>query len=333
MSNISSIAQQLNDISGKYEFYNSVVIMIGGLISNLFIILILTHLRIFRGHQCAFYLIIECSANIGLISTILSSRILAHILGIDPVHLSIIWCKIRSWATQVFAFISLFTICSATLDQYLSTNYRYSFRQMSTLKLAYRLIFCIISFAILHNIPLLFLTEIHPITGCSVYNSILNKYYGFFYYPFVVSLLPMIITSSMSLLAYRNVRRIIRLQVPIVRRRLDQQLTAMILARVICLLTLGLPYIIYSISILNISINPNNSIGLAIKQLIGAILLSLFYGNYSINFYIFLIISSRFRHQVKYFLIKKCCHHGRRLQRGVVVPQNIQPVISIVDLD
>jgi hypothetical protein len=330
MSNFSSIAQLLNDISAKYEFFNSVVIMFGGLISNIFIILILTNLRIFRGNQCAFYLIIECSSNIGLLSTILSSRILAYILGIDPVHLSIVWCKIRSWATQVFAFISLFTISCATLDQYLSTNHRYSFRQMSTLKLAYRLIFCIISFAIIHNIPLLFLTEIRPITGCSVYNSILKKYYAFFYYPIVVSLLPVIITGSMSLLAYRNVRKIVRLQVPIVRRRLDRQLTAMILARVICLLTLALPYIIYSVSTVNISINANDYTGLAIEGLINAIILSLFYGNYSINFYIYLAISSRFRHQVKYFLTRKCCHHGRLRQ---VVPQNVQRGISVVDLD
>ena len=157
--------------------------MIAGLLVIFLLFYILTRLRIFRGNQCAFYLTIECLANIGLLLAIFSSRILAYILGTDPVNLSIIWCKIRSWATQVFGFISLLTICFATFDQYLSTNHRYSFRQMSTIKLAYRLTIFIICFAIIHNIPLLILTEIHPITGCSVYNVILKNYFSYFYYP------------------------------------------------------------------------------------------------------------------------------------------------------
>jgi hypothetical protein len=332
MSNFSStsIAQQIYDISEKYEFYASVLIMTGGLISNIFIILILTHLRIFRGNQCAFYLIVECFANIGLLSAMLSSRILAYILHIDPVHLSIIWCKIRSWATQVFGFISLFTICFATLDQYLSTNYRYSVRQMSTLKLAHRLTIFTISFAVLQNLPLLILAEIHPITGCSIYNVILRQYFSYFYYPIVTSFLPIIVPSSLSLLAYRNVRHLVRRQIPIVRRRLYRQLTAMILARVICLLSLGLPYIIYSLCALNISIKDDDYTGLAIQRLIDAIMLSLFYANFSMNFYIFLAISSRFRHQVKYFLTKKCCHYVRSHQ---IMPQNDRHAISVIDID
>lgn len=140
--------------------------MFSGLISNIFIILILTHLRLYRGNQCAFYLIIECFTDIGLLSVIFSSRILAYILGIDPVHLSIIWCKIRSYATQVFCLISLLTICFATFAQYLSTNHRYSFRQISTIKLAYHLTLFYICFSILHNIPLLILTEIQSTHGC-----------------------------------------------------------------------------------------------------------------------------------------------------------------------
>jgi hypothetical protein len=201
---------------------------------------------------------------------------------------------------------------------------------MSTIKLAYRLTFFTICFAILHNIPLLILTEIHPITGCGVYNVILKNYFSYFYYPVVTSFLPVTVISSFSLLAYRNVRRIIRRQIPIERRRLDRQLTAMILARVICLLSLGLPYIIYSLYRSNISIQENDYLSLAIQQLIDAIMLSLFYTNYSINFYIFLIISSRFRHQVKYFLTKKCCHYIRSHQ---VVPKNTPHIISIIDLE
>ena len=304
--------------------------MTGGLISNTWIILILSHLRIFRGNQCAFYLIVECFANLGLLSLILSSRILTYIFHRDPVHYSIIWCRIRSWSVSVCAFISLMTISFATFDQYLSTNYRYFLRQLSTLKLAYRLTIFNISFAVLQNLPLLILSEILPIQGCSIQNPILVKYFSYFYYPVLTSSLPLIVTGSLSLLAYHNVRHLIRRQIPVVRRRLDRQLTAMILARVISLLGFGLPYIFYSLCALNISVDNNDQRGLAILRLIEAIMLSLFYTNYSINFYVFLFISSRFRHQVKYFLVKRCCHFVRLNQ---VAPNYDHHAISIIDLD
>ena len=50
---------------------------------------------------------------------------------------------------------------------------------------------------------------------------------------FFNGLLPIFVSSLFSLLAYRNVRRIVRRQIPMDRRRLDQQLTAMIFMRVI----------------------------------------------------------------------------------------------------
>ncbi|CAF3676024.1 unnamed protein product [Rotaria socialis] len=48
----------------------------------------------------------------------------------------------------------------------------------------------------------------------------------------LVGMIPIVISALFSLLAYRNVRHIIRRQTPVFRRRLDRQLTAMILLRV-----------------------------------------------------------------------------------------------------
>ena len=332
MSNVSNstLVNRFYDVTAKYAFYSSVVIMTAGLISNVLIILILSHLRIFRGNQCAFYLVVESFANIGLLSLILSSRILSQIFHIDPVHLSVVWCRIRSWSASVFALISLMTICFATFDQYLSTNYRYSFRQFSTLKLARYLTIFNINFSVLHNLPLLILSEIRSSGGCSTYNPILVKYFSYFYYPVLTSSLPVIITSSFSLLAYHNVRHLIRRQVPVVRRRLDRQLTAMVLARVVCLVAFGLPYIIYSLCALNIRVRENDLTSSAILRLVEAIMLSLLYTNYSINFFVFLFISSRFRNQVKHFLTKKCCRHVRSHQ---VAPNYDHHAISVIDID
>jgi hypothetical protein len=273
---------ELFNLADAYTWYISIFSLIIGIISNLFIIFVFSSLQEFRGHQCAFYLISESITNIGLLVPIYFSRILACIFGQDPVNISLIWCKIRTVFTQICGLCSLATISFAAFDQYLSTNHRPSVRQRSTLKLAHRVTIVIVCFAIIHSIPFSIFYEIRSTLGCLAYNPTFVNYQTFFDYPVLLSCLPLMVTISCSLLAYRNVRRITRLQVPIIRRRLDHQFTATILARVLCLVTLGIPYIIYCLCELRINIAVNDENDLAIKRLIEAIILSLFYGNFSV---------------------------------------------------
>ena len=91
--------------------------------------------------------------------------------------------------------------------------------------------------------------------------------------------LPLLITLGFSTLAYRNVRRIVRRQIPMVRRRLDHQMTALVLGRVISIVTCGLPYMSFNLYFLNTS-NSNNNEDLA---LIGSILYSLLFTNFGVS--------------------------------------------------
>ncbi|CAF0935790.1 unnamed protein product [Adineta ricciae] len=332
MTNISIIAEQIYSFSQEYAFYGSMIIMIGGLLSNICLMLTLTGVRIFRQNQCAFYLTSECFANIGILSIILTSRMLTRIGKVDPVNLSEVWCKIRSWLINVFCVTSLGTVCSAACDQYLSTNHRYSLRQRSTLILAHQLVFTVVLFATIHSIPLLVYSSIDPTAGCQISNRILIRYYTVFYYPFVTTSFPIIVVSSSSFLAYRNVRRLVRRHIPVIRRRLDRQLTAMVLTRSICLIALGLPYIVYSLYALNSTIRKDDELSLAISQLFEVVTLSLFYTNYSINFYVFLFISAQFRRQVKYYFFKRWFRLATQVPhrcRNKIAPQ----VIAVIDLD
>ncbi|CAF4238308.1 unnamed protein product, partial [Adineta steineri] len=122
----------------------------------------------------------------------------------------------------------------------------------------------------------------------------------------LTGLLPITIATSFSILAYRNVRHIVRRQLPIVRRNLDKQITAMVLMRVIAFVCLLLPYITYRIYVINFPISRSTPMAYAIGRLIQAIFTSLYIINYIISFYIFIIFSSRFRRQVKLVLVKKC---------------------------
>jgi hypothetical protein len=279
----ASTAQYIRNIADSYDFYVGLFNLIVGLIGNIFIILVFTNLRLLRGNQCSFYLIIESVSDLGLLIAIYSSRILTNVLGYDPTIVSLPWCKIRAMFAQIFGLWSLFTICCMTFDQYLATNHRYSFRQMSTLKLAHGLTIFNICFCVLHSILYLIFTEIQTSLGCTVYNAILKKYLSFFHIPILSSALPLVITVSFSLLAYRNVRRIVRHQIPLVRRRLESQLTAMVLGRVICIVVLGLPFIFISILELNVNNSEGNYMELAIVDLLSSICYSLLYTNFSVK--------------------------------------------------
>ncbi|CAF4168941.1 unnamed protein product [Rotaria sordida] len=90
------------------------------------------------------------------------------------------------------------------------------------------------------------------------------------------------------------------------RRKLDQQLTAMILVRVGFFVIMTIPYLLQRIYALSAITNDSSVISQAIVQLIGNITLALFYFNYAGSFYLFLISSTRFRRQVKHVFINKC---------------------------
>jgi hypothetical protein len=254
-----------------------------GIIGNISIILVLTTLRVFKGNQSAFYLIVESISNIGLLLSLYLSRILTYILDYDPVLISLYWCKTRTMIIQIFGLCSLFSVCFLSFDQYLSTNLQYHWRQMSTLTLAQYLTVFNICIAMLHSTISFIFTENNSSMGCTIYNSIIKHYFSFFYYPVLTSLLPIIITVTTSLLAYRNVRRIIRRQMPVIRRRLDHQMTAMTLARVILFVICGVPFICISAYEFNINVDADNYMKLAIVNLISSILYSLLYTNFVVN--------------------------------------------------
>ncbi|CAF1232063.1 unnamed protein product [Adineta steineri] len=197
-------------------------------------------------------------------------------------------------------------ICFTVVDQFFSTNHRFNLRQICTLKLGRYFAFIFMCFAIIHGIVMGSSFDIQPTMGCVLSNHVWVQYSTFFYYPILVGFLPVAIASLFSILAYHNVRRIVRRQLPIVRRKLDKQITAMVLMRVIAFVCLTLPYNTYRIYAINFPISQSMPIAYTIGRLIQAILLSFYIINYIISFYIFIIFSSRFRRQVKLVLVKKC---------------------------
>jgi hypothetical protein len=86
-----------------------------------------------------------------------------------------------------------------------------------------------------------------------------------------------------SILAYLNVRRIIQLRMAVVRRKLERQLTAMVLAKVTVSVVIAVPSILLRIYVLPVTRNSSDPLQLAIGQLISSISLALYYVNAAVR--------------------------------------------------
>ncbi|CAF1355017.1 unnamed protein product [Rotaria sp. Silwood1] len=307
-------------ISEQYTIYVSFIILFSGIFGHMAIIFVLTRLKIFRRNPSAFYLIAESIVDLLQMIISFTSRIAINGFVNDLTQTSLIWCKLRSLFVQSFTLISLSIVCFAAIDQYLSTNYYPFLRQKSTMKLAKNFIIIATIIWILHGVPVLFFFEIQSTYGCNIYNENFRNYVTYVYYLIFTGTLPIIISTLFSVLAYRNVRRIVRRQIPLRRRKFDQQLTAMILVRVGFLVIITLPYVLQRIYSLTTLIVDDSSMRKSIEQFIEAFAYSLFYLNYSGSFYLFLISSTRFRRQVKHVFINKCwrMYYKKTLRRNQI---------------
>jgi hypothetical protein len=155
---------------------------------------------------------------------------------------------------------------------------------MSTLKLARRSVFVVICISFIHAIVFGLLFDYKPSITCAVLNPMLINYFSYFFYPVLCGFLPILIASSCSLLAYRNVRRIIRRQINVVRRCLDRQLTAMGLTRVGFFIICKTPFAMYRIYSIEINTDPTDLLRLAIEKMISVVISSLFKPDFAVKY-------------------------------------------------
>ena len=290
MSSPDPVALQLNQITDVYQYATCIFLLTVGLVSNIALILMFTMMKAFRGNQCAFYLTVVCFADLGLLLIYCPPTIASYIKQFIIGRVYLAWCKISLASSYGFGLCSFYTICFIAFDQYLATNHRVHWRQLSSINLAYRLTFFIITLALCHCVLFVVFGDVGNV-GCSVYHPILKLYFTFFFYPILGGSLPVLISISFSFLAFNNVRRIVRRQVTVVRRRLDRQMTALALTRVLCVIILGLPFLGSSLYELNFtSVDPTR---VAVMRLVSAITYSILFVNYSVSYAIRL--ADRFR--------------------------------------
>jgi hypothetical protein len=280
----SSTATEILNFATQYSFYSGCIIFTLGIVGNAINILVFTQLKLFRDNRCAFYLTVESISSLFYQFINLTSTIFTSIYGNDGTGRFLVWCKLRFTLAQISVFTTFYMICCAAADQFFSTNYRFNLRQICTLQVTRCFTFTLICIAIIHGLTFGLFFGIQPSVGCVILNQIFLQYATFFVYPVLVGLLPNAIASLFSLLAFQNVRRIVRRQLPIVRRRLDRQMTAMVLVRVIFFVCLALPYTSYRIYAINFPVSTSQTMQFSIRQLLQAVFGSIATLIYTVQF-------------------------------------------------
>ncbi|CAF3100175.1 unnamed protein product [Rotaria sp. Silwood2] len=278
----STTAQAILNVVHHYIIYAFSIIFIAGLVGNICNIVIFISLKMFRKCPGAYYIIVESIFDLSFSIVGSALRASEEIFNLDSDRIRLLWCKLRfpivQWCTLVFLSLVNF----AVIDQYFSTNCNPLMRQLSTIKLAKYLTAMATLTSFFYMIPFTMFYDIKVTFGCLLTNINLVRYYSFFHLPILQGILPILLASTFSIMAYRNVRRIRRQQMSNTRRRLDQQLTAMILARMILFVVCLLPYTALCFYVLNMQSHNNQTLRSAIEVLILALAVAISYLNISV---------------------------------------------------
>jgi hypothetical protein len=245
----SPIITSLALTSAQIAIYMGTCILIAGVLGGIFNTIVFLSLNIFRQSSCAHFLTVISIVNIGQLITGLLSRIMITGFNIDWPGKSVFYCKFRLYFFQVCSLTSMTCVCLATVDQYLATCTRPPWQKWINIKVAYRLTAIFVFIWLFYNIPhLIYYNQVvSPDSGeinCIITNSVFQVYQKYGNILITLRILPLCITSIFGILAYRNVQQIAHRTLPLVRRELDKQLTAMVLVQIVVMFFTIVPYLI-----------------------------------------------------------------------------------------
>lgn len=277
------LAQNIVYITHLYIVSMFSIIIVAGLIGVTANIIIFTTVKQIRCYPSALYIVTESIADAGVLTFGTVTLLLAELYGYDSVEGSVLWCKIRTPTLQWFSSMVFSSVTFSAVDQWLSTSLDPRMRQFSTIKLAKYLISISSIFWIFYNIPFIVFYDVKVRFGCLLNNAGFTQYFSYFDLVVLRCLIPILITSVFSISAYRHVRHIHRQQLTNNRRRLDRQLTAMILARVTFSVFSSVPFFLQRFYVTNIQTSSNDILRSAIEHLVLAVCVTINYVNVAVS--------------------------------------------------
>ena len=270
-------------IGQQFTIYVGFIFLFAGLFGNSMNIFIFSSVQTYQKTPCSFYFLIGSIFNNLYILINLTSRIISVGYGIDLTSISVIWCKARQFFIITLSVITFTCSCLAAIDQFLVISRNVYLRQCSNIKWAHRIIFILIIFWFLHEIPCLVFFDIIPIVKtCTFTNNTYNIYISIFVFVFLCAI-PMIVMIGFGCLAYRNICQTMHLA----EQHVDRQSIKMTLIQVILVIISNAPFgtfVAYGLITASVSKDINRQM----KEYLAVTILSLL--NYSYYVVCFIIV-------------------------------------------
>ncbi|CAF1505217.1 unnamed protein product [Adineta ricciae] len=305
---MSSLINVLDKISEQINIILGIAFFVLGMIGNFCNILVFSPIlktKLFPSSPSRLYILIGSIADFIYVLYLLSTRILISAFFIPVTNTSPFMCKTRFYIGQVCTYASLYTTCFATIDQYCLTSRSVKIRQLSRLSLARKILYPLIIFWILINIPELFLYDVYPTangksTVCTVYSPIWDFYFTYIQSLILHCIIPLVLLIVFGLLIKHNLSTVRQLHPSIIR-----QMTRMILFQALAMaisLFVITTNTIYQQVTQNIS---RDSLRSSQENLFYTIARLFSFVNYMVSFYIYLYSSKSLRKNFKNVLLNR----------------------------
>jgi hypothetical protein len=265
-----------------------------------------------RQNPCSLYLLTSGIMSLIGINWGYSSTLISMYVSPDPFSVSLALCRTRGYVVQVTAVIHRTMIALACMDRFALSSSRVNIRAYSKPKVALKMIVGSILFWMIATIHLPIFETIQN-NRCSVFGT-----YGLFFSIYQICVYGIIFPALMivfGILLWKNLKHVrVRIQ-PLERannprqqglQKRDLDLMKFVLAEVVVGIILTLPQLINLLYTALTSNVPNKSQNrIQIETFINFItLFILFYLNYCVSFYLYVIMSKPFRQEIKRTIFK-----------------------------
>ncbi|CAF1168879.1 unnamed protein product [Adineta ricciae] len=282
-------------VSQQITIYGGFILAIGGIFGNSMNILIFSTYQTYRTTPSTFCFLINSIINLIYLCMNLLSRILSVGYGIDYTRTSILWCKTRSFSITTFSLISFTCSCLSAIDQYFLTSSNVQIRQYSQMKYTYRILLFMSFIWCLHGIPYFIYLDISSNDKLCMNTNLFYRKYLMSNIFILLCLTPIFIMILFGYLAYRNIRQTIFLS----KQQVDRKLTRIIFVQVLLVIASVTPYGIFNVYMMITKDYSKDAYRQMQEYFISTIVGLISYFYFVGNFYMFFIVSSRFREKVK----------------------------------
>lgn len=276
-------------------------LLLFGIIGNLLNIFIFTRARFRQTFSVRYLIAASMMSLIQLLQTLLP-RILTEGLGISIVKSNDSYCKARNYIAAVATLCSLSFPCWATFNQFIGTCREAATRNYCTSKRFVHLaILFTILFWLLVQIPNLIFGKANG-EACTTTSNINTYISSYVITPFTYTILPIISISYFNMGIIRNLRRARVAGLHQRNTRLARQVRRMLIPQLIILILSGIPFSSQTIYSTATMLMKKTALRLATESVIFTIVRLLFYLNYVCSFYIYVIMSSEIRRELKNYI-------------------------------